>query len=81
MDPELRVKRAGGENRLDHSEIIEDLQRARLDAFAARSLEGRCRGLDQAKRDPAARKIQRERQPRWPGAGDQYRVMFRTSYE
>ena len=40
MGPELRVRRTGGENRVNHPEIIEDLERARLDALAARTLEG-----------------------------------------
>jgi hypothetical protein len=44
--PELRVRRAGGENRVDYAERVEDLERARLDAFAARPLEVRFGGLN-----------------------------------
>ena len=72
MDPELRVKRTGGEDRVDYPEIIEDLERARLDTLAARPLEGPCCGLDQTKRDPAAREVEREGQPRWSRPDNQH---------
>ena len=80
MGPELRVRRTGGENRVNYAEIIEDLECARLDALATRPLEGRCCGVDQTKRDPAAREIERERQPRRSGSDNQYSC-FRTSYD
>src|SRR5580692_4016433 len=73
MGPELRVKRTSGENVLDYPEIIEDLECARLDALATRSLEGHWGGLDQTKRDAAAREIQGERQSGWSGPDDQHR--------
>ena len=71
MRTELRIKRSGRKNRIDHSQVIKDFEGARLDAFAARSLEGRRGGLDQAKRDAAARKIDGERQPGWSGSDNQ----------
>jgi len=76
MRPELRVRRAGGENRVDYAERVEDLERARLDAFAARPLEGRLGGFNQTKRDPAAREIERQRQARWPCSDNQHRVSY-----
>ena len=45
MNPELRVNRAGGENRLDYSEIVENLQRAWLQALATGPFKGRVSGL------------------------------------
>ena len=75
MRSELRVRRAGGENRADHSEIIEDLECARLDAFAARTLEGRRGSFDQTKRDPAAREIKGQGQSCRPSSSNQYIVI------
>jgi hypothetical protein len=72
VGPEFGVKRTSGENRVDYSEIIEDLECARLDALTTRALErgGSC--LDQTKRDPTARELEREGQPGWPGSDNKY---------
>jgi hypothetical protein len=58
VNPELRIKSTGGQDRIDDPEVFEDLQGARLDAFAARAREGPFRGIDKAERDSSAREIQ-----------------------
>jgi DDE domain len=60
VGPELRVRRPGGEDRIDYREVIENFKCARLNALAAGPLERCCSGLDQTKRDAAAREIERE---------------------
>jgi hypothetical protein len=62
VNPELRIKPTCGQDRIDNPEVFQDLQGARLDAFAARACAGRFRGIDQAERNPATREIQCKRQ-------------------
>ena len=73
MSLKLRVRRTGGENLVDYAEIVKDLEGAGLDALAARPLKRLGRGLDQTKRDPTARQIQRESQPCWSSPDNQHR--------
>ena len=80
MGAKLRVKRTCREDGVDDPKIVEDLERARLDALATRPLEGRRSGLDQTKRDAAAREIDGEGQAPLV-RHRQSTLRFRTPYE
>src|ERR1700679_2624348 len=48
VNAHLRIESPDGEDLFDDPEVLEDLERSRLQALAARAGEGRLRGLDQA---------------------------------
>ena len=65
---------AGRVHRLDHAEIVIDLERARLDALAARAgapVRRRWAGIDDAAGNAASRQIAGQHQARGSGTGDQ----------
>jgi hypothetical protein len=70
-----RIGPAGLVHRVDHAEIVIDLQRARLDTLAARAgamVGRRCSGLDDAERNAAAGEIAGQHQAGGSGAGNQH---------
>ena len=77
-----RVRPAGGDQPVDHAEILEHFEAARLDALAARAVERLGRGVDQRERDTAAGELDRQGQPGRPCAADQNvsRELFRQTH-
>ena len=62
------MKAAAGERLTDNAEIVEHLQRARLQAFAARSRKILWGLVDDPERNAAPGKVQRQRETRGSGA-------------
>lgn len=67
------IGRRGVQKRLDHPQLFENLDRAGLKTFAARSRERLLATFDDAEGDAPARQVDRQRQPGRAGAHDQDR--------
>ena len=70
MEAHPGIERACGQNRFDDAKIVEDFERARLYAFAARADEGPFRSLDQAACDAPAQQVNGKGQARRPCSGN-----------
>lgn len=64
----------GGQDRVEHAEVVEHFQGARLDAVAARTGERHGGPVDDAHRDAAPGQIEGEGEPGRARSGDNYLV-------
>ena len=71
MNPEFGIKPANSKDRVDDPEAIEDLERAGLDAFSTRALEGSFCSFDETTGDSPAQEIEGKGQPGRAGSDNQ----------
>jgi hypothetical protein len=70
------VVAAVGQHIVDHAQVMENFQAARLGPFAARTLEGTVGAVDQAKRYGTARQFNGQGHPGRTGTDDQDLCLF-----